>query len=452
MKTFLLAAVLFAGLTLAACGGSGGVNVAPQAVPTLGAPAALAPIRNAGSTSTATGATATFDTSLLPLSQVTLAHDPNALATPAAPLWGVASGVLSVSFMQPFTAKVTSAADAATTAIKLTMPFAASQSGAISSANAPTVAIAHTDGTVVSLVLPGTIDTNANVVTVNVPKALLANATGVKLYLSVDGAVASPIATGPRYWNGSSWSTSGTIKAGVKTLVLIHGIFSSVETAFPCAGAIGAAGKYAQILGFDYNWTQPPTIEGPLFGSFLNSLTLAGVTSFDVEAHSYGTLQTLAAVPSVAKSVKNVILLEGPLPFRGTPLASSYLMRTILGIVAKYWVASPSQIDAAFKSGMVNSLGTNSPEMISLQSAISSIPYPKPNFYSTGGTVEYPEEAYLYPILYWYIDYPWDGVVETKATLSTDIPANIGQTFPLDHTQVPCDPGVISWVGRFTGP
>ncbi len=440
-------------VSLAACGGSGGVNIPPNAAPTQAPPLSLLPVNNAATSSLATGASVTVDTSLFPPTQVSVAHDPAALETPAAPQWGVASGVLSVTFAQPFAAaSPSSRQDSATTAMVLSMPFQAAQSTAIASADAPTVAISYADGSVERVLLQGTIDTNADTVTVSVPKAILGNATGIKLYLSTDGASTPVIQTGPRYWNGSSWSTTGSIKPGLKTLVLIHGVFSSVETAFPCAGSIGTAGGYQQILGFDYNWTQPPQTEGPLFASFLNTILGSGVASIDVEGHSYGTLITLQAVPSVAKSVKNVVLLDGPLPFEGTPLAKSWLMRTILGIVAKYTIGTPSEIDAAFKSGMVASTGTNSPELISIQSAISAIPYPKPNFFATGGTVEYPEEAYFYPVLYWYITYPWDGVVETIASLSKDIPSLTGQTFPLQHTQIECSPSVIQWVGQNVNP
>jgi len=50
--------------------------------------------------------------------------------------------------------------------------------------------------------------------------------------------------------------------------------------------------------------------EAPFVSNFVNSLPLSNV---DLEAHSYGTVVTLAALPQVKKTVGHVVLLGGPL-------------------------------------------------------------------------------------------------------------------------------------------
>jgi hypothetical protein len=45
------------------------------------------------------------------------------------------------------------------------------------------------------------------------------------------------------------------------------------------------------------------------------------------------------------------------------------------------------------------------------------------------GTKEYPEEYWLYPLLYFCIEYPWDGVVEKIAANSNDIPNSFSRPF-----------------------
>ena len=53
-------------VSLAACGGSGGVNIPPNAAPTQAPPLSLLPVNNAATSSLATGASVTVDTSLFP--------------------------------------------------------------------------------------------------------------------------------------------------------------------------------------------------------------------------------------------------------------------------------------------------------------------------------------------------------------------------------------------------
>ncbi|MCU1349994.1 MAG: hypothetical protein JWO56_3024 [Acidobacteria bacterium] len=149
-----------------------------------------------------------------------------------------------------------------------------------------------------------------------------------------------PARFGPRIWNGFEWlAFPQGYDPTKKTLVLIHGIFSSVEAAFgPCLGEIQAQGGYQQVLGFNYDWTQRIAVGGQKFADFLNQLdpftllvssTGSGTgtvsmsppgTEIDLEAHSYGTLNALYAV-SLANIKINNLILEGA-PLQGSPIGA----------------------------------------------------------------------------------------------------------------------------------
>jgi len=117
-------------------------------------------------------------------------------------------------------------------------------------------------------------------------------------------------------------------------LILVHGMFSSVEAAFTnSASAMQTAGGYSLVLGFDYDWTQRVGTSGQELADFINSLTnCSGIQRIDIEAHSEGVAVTLSAPgltatgkagtqisPQATALIKNVVSLAGPI--RGTPLA-----------------------------------------------------------------------------------------------------------------------------------
>jgi pimeloyl-ACP methyl ester carboxylesterase len=364
-----------------------------------------------------------------------------------APTWGVVPGVVSVAFTAPPVTALPPTASADANALRIVLHIPAAQLSAAVAAHAPIVAVHHTDGTTTPFVVAGTFDASAATVAIDLPMSLLLNATQVDAFVATDAPATTPAASpyGPRYWNGTSWSQTGTIDPTKRTLVFIHGIFSSVETAFPCAATILAAGGYQQGVGFDYDWTQPPATEGPLFQTYLQQLQTAKLTSFDIEAHSYGTLITLDALPAVASAVPHVVLLGGPLPLEGTPIASSYLMTPILGILAAAYLENPSAIYDAFESGMVASLEPSSPSMQQILAGLDHMSA-SPRIIEVAGTKEYDAEGYLPVSL--YVTLPWDGVVEQIAANETDIPNATAAAYPFVHTDLPCaSPQIIQYVG-----
>jgi hypothetical protein len=380
---------------------------------------------------------------------VSVAHDDNVVSVPPNPAWSMIAGMLDV---HPDRALQTRRSIAP--AMQLTLTYPTNREDEILKARMPLTVITYANGKSERFGFEGAFDSTHHRVTVEIPQAVLNNATDVKLGLAVDNATYTLPPPGPRYWTGTSWSQTGTINPAKRTLVFIHGIFSSVETAFPnpCTPEIMKAGGYQQAVGFDYNWTNPPQVEGPLFAAFLNSLkTKSNLTSFDIEAHSYGSPVTYAAIPSVTATMPNVVTLGGPLPLRGTPLAKKSLLRTVLVALADIFVGPPSLINHAYSSGMVSSMATNSTEMQAILAGINGMKT-KPNFVDIAGTKEYPSEAYLYPLLYFYINYPWDGIVEKEAANSVNIPNSFPNNFPYEHTELECAGPVISYVGSQVQP
>jgi hypothetical protein len=382
--------------------------------------------------------------------------------------WTMLPGTLRVHFLPAL-----QRTDEIETGLLLEMSYRPRDAARLRAGYLPLVAIAYANGRTIRFPLLGRTETEHHAIGLAIPATLLGGATGLTIALGVDNAKYEQQPEGPRYWDGKQWKTTGTIEPGQKTLVLIHGIFSSVETAFPatptpaCPQEIADAGGYKQVLGWDYDWFYPPKVEGPAFYKFLDKIADAGVTDLDVEAHSYGTLVTLAAVPLLTSiKIKHVVLLGGPLPLRGTPLAedkNSWRMGFVLGVLDTFSDEPPSDVDKAISSGMISSLAPNSDALTKILNDIKSMPA-KPDFFQAAGDkwiclVGYPSacllsEDYFKKVLIdgSGVQLPWDGVVETIAAESKDIPNGTAMEFPLSHIQLECDKDVIKWVGKQVNP
>ena len=152
---------------------------------------------------------------------------------------------------------------------------------------------------------------------------------------------------GARSWNvsQSKWveGTSG-FDPSKKTLVLVHGMNSTVEDAYRkpgCVDLIMQKGGYKQVLGFNYNWTQGINESGRQLASFLDSLKSAGLITVDIEAHSEGVPVSLFAATHTQMNIGNIVMKVGPI--FGTPAAmigvgvQRILLTTLLnwGIVSR---------------------------------------------------------------------------------------------------------------------
>jgi len=175
---------------------------------------------------------------------------------------------------------------------------------------------------------------------------------------------------GARVWNGTSWDpgTAG-FDPTLKTLVLVHGMFSSVENAFGDASAVNAIkekGGYQQVLGFDYDWTQGIDTSGNQLERFLYLLYEDGLKSVDIEAHSEGVSVALsAACQDYFLPIGNLVMLGGPI--MGTPLAAK-------------------GVDVQLAGGVVEEL-----PFLPLLTLLMNVPYPQslsPGIVPPGETVD----------------------------------------------------------------
>lgn len=375
--------------------------------------------------------------------------------------WSIVPGTLHVDFSPALRSGASNESG-----LRVTLGYPRERAADVRNGWAFRVEVDYANGQHAGWVAFGSRDDARSRVSADIPASLLNGAAGITVALGVDNVKNNMETPGPRYWNGKSWSQTGTIVAGKKTVVLIHGIFSSVEASFPtaapnatpCPQQIADAGGFEQVLGFDYKWNEPPFTEGPLFSAFLKQIADDGVTSVTIEAHSYGSVVTLAAIPTLAKQLKidNVVTLGGPLPRRGTPLAkpdNGWRMGMMLGFLDWFFNEPPDVVDRAFKSGMVASLATNSTDMKKIYTGIIKMS-PKPRFLEVAGNKWiFGEETFRRQLVEGSgVELPWDGVVETIAAKSNDLPDATAQEFDLSHIELQCNARVIKWVGdQITG-
>jgi uncharacterized repeat protein (TIGR03803 family) len=120
--------------------------------------------------------------------------------------------------------------------------------------------------------------------------------------------------------------------ANKRVVVLVHGMLSCAEDAFPAmATSFLSTGSYDFVLGFDYDWTQSLTVSGNNLATFLNELVQSeNVGSIDIVAHSEGVPVSLYGVSQSVepKMVKNFVGLAGPI--LGTPVASDYAAQLLI--------------------------------------------------------------------------------------------------------------------------
>ena len=417
----------------------------------------LVPAAQGGTLQLPSGASAMFTGGFLDSDGgVTLTRNPSDAPLLTVPGWAPATGSMTATFAAQLG---TSSKAQQQTNLTLVFPYNPGQASQILAAQAPVVEIIGASGTLTRISPAGTFDAANSRVTVNVPRGTLDGAKSVKLYLAIDGTLATQ-PPGPRLWNGSAsppaWIPQPfTVDPTKRTIVMVHGIFSSVETAFPCEQSILNAGNYGQAVGIDYDWTQPPyssTGGAQALATFVNSLP-ASIGTIDIEAHSYGTVNVLAALPNITKKIGHVILLGGPLPLNGAPQADPGFLRDL--VILGAFIAEPSEVYDAYSSGMIASLATNSSTMQQIAGGLKSLSLSP--FVQVAGGSALPQESsstaieFLYFLLYGGTTN--DGIVEQQSAL-TQISATTNSItyLNLDHIQLECDSSVIPWVAQYVQP
>jgi hypothetical protein len=183
---------------------------------------------------------------------------------------------------------------------------------------------------------------NDNVATASLPAALFENSREVRFSLAKlrPAVELQPLPSpGATMWSpsASSWidGTPG-FDCSKRTLVVVHGMMSQVQEAFPkkTVEDIMAAGEYQQVVGFNYNWTQGITNSGSQLAAFLGSLKSACPDiQVDIEAHSEGVPVALSAVCQTTNMpIGHIVMLGGPI--MGTPAAllAASLQLTLTGL------------------------------------------------------------------------------------------------------------------------
>lgn len=387
---------------------------------------------------------------LLGTEKVTLSADP--AETPSLPIpgWSAAPGTMTLTFGSPAGSKL--GGSQGVPMVTMTFAYAKADATQILAAQAPILEITAADGTVQRISPDATFDAAKGQLNVSFVASLLSGATSAKLYAAIDGKGLTTYPLGPKLWNSATgqWDPEPfTVDPTKKTVVMVHGIFSAVETAFPCEQAIIDAGKYQQAIGLDYDWTQPPATEAPILAKLVNSLP---VSSVDLEAHSYGTVVTLAALPQLTEKVDHVVLLGGPLPLNGAPQADPGYWRDLL--MLGVWLAYPSEVYDAYHSGMISAMASNSPQMQAINNGLNAIALPP--FVQVAGGSPLPQEtkSTLVYLLYQYLydGVVNDGIVEQKSAIQKFNTQTSEITFlDDDHIQLECDPQVQQFVGPLVG-
>jgi hypothetical protein len=119
------------------------------------------------------------------------------------------------------------------------------------------------------------------------------------------------------------------------------------------------------------------------------------------------------------------------------------------------WIAYPSEVYKAYKSGMINAMASNSPQLKAIDTGLSALSLP-PFVQAAGGSPlpqEKENDAVYLLYLYLYGDGINDGIVEQKsATQAFKTKTNEITFLNDDHIQLECDPQVQNFVGPLVAP
>ena len=311
--------------------------------------------------------------------------------------------------------------------------------------------------------IPGSVTNNT--ATYTVPLSLLQNSQRIAVSQANLNptllAFRPPDRFGTRIWNPalSQWlDFPQNFDPNKKTLVLVHGILSTVEGAFGnCVNDILAEGGYEQVLGFNYDWTEGVFLQsGPRLATFLNDLERMMVTDVDMVAHSMGGIVAIAAASETDLQIQNMVL-EGA-PLAGTPL-SSIANRNIAWVSTLANIHRPEDdppplpltLEDVTNSGVAADLEPENPLLVRIQEAARA-KHPETNFIKVVGTktpdwVSRLNRVGLDP----FSGQPNDGIIPVSSDSESILP---GPTLPFDlsHTEIECDPKVIEEISRLTNP
>lgn len=285
---------------------------------------------------------------------------------------------------------------------------------------------------------------------------------------------------GLRLWNPTAgqWLPLQSCPAPIsgKTLVVVHGMLSSVEgsyTEMVASTTFLAQAGYGQVFGINYDWWNGISQNGSVVASHLTTiLNCPGIQSVDIMAHSEGVPVSLSALiqPGVNKAaIRHLIVAAGPI--LGTPIANTFngslgvrSRYALLTVVANFPFSQMVFPPASF-GGLVSllnsefavdlatdALGSNALSQIRSAWVSDSILSKLPVI-MVGGTLSNPVFAgFAIPLgpclntcFGLFSNEPFDGVVGLDSALGAGVDLTFYRipSVPLFHTDIVGNPGAL---------
>jgi uncharacterized repeat protein (TIGR03803 family) len=344
-----------------------------------------------------------------------------------------------------------------------------------------------TDGTDNFFAIPSSYDASQNATTLQVDPSLVepGGTLSIGLTLPLSNSVTQTGDAVLEPWNESTLSftnlQSGSqfCPTGQRTLVLIHGMFSSPEGTFAPtqpvnntdSWAANAESAYSTIIGIQYTWWDDINGSAQSIAKILNSLFDSNGSispcnyqgTIDIEAHSEGTIVTLTSAQvgagylseSTVSKIRHVVLVAGPID--GTPVATNPLNAITFGLNLNPSNAIGAWMPAAIAEMIpaVNELQPGSSVIAAAQAGA------KQNLTSTEIVVVGGDKPYLD---HWWetiftesalLGIPNDGIIPVSSALPSDStlpnlvrlvgndPSSGNYPYPDNHTHLVNDPNVM---------
>jgi pimeloyl-ACP methyl ester carboxylesterase len=260
-------------------------------------------------------------------------------------------------------------------------------------------------------------------------------------------------------FDGVTWAPigPGELRDPGRTCVMVHGVLSSVEDAFPagdCMRHIQAQNGCDTVLGFNYAWYQ--SIDQSA-NELVNALAGRGLHNVVIEGHSLGGVVAMTAIPRLrlaGLTIDHFVTLGSPMS--GTPVASN--LQNLVTLLAYKFDSNLTGVSLLQPlTTFVNSIGIKdqlipgSSFLTSARAAFLSSTPKIPWTAAAGNQGQYWEtlSAFMCDFI------PCDGLSTVPSSLASDWPTSVVHplpVFPTVHTGLECNDDVINAVGKDVNP